>query len=493
MIQSTHLAIDLGAESGRALLGTFNGEVLDIIEIHRFQTGILNLSGGRHWNIYRFYEEILFAIGKARQISKNPLTTIGIDTWGVDYAIVNEDGFISGLPFSYRDNRTINTVEAVSRIVDLRRIYDLTGVQILPFNTLFQLFAAKNGSPNTLAKGSSLLFIPDILNYFLTGIKTTEFTFATTSQLFNPMKMTWENELLALAGIESTDMQQIVQPCTIIGRLNKTSTNQNSFAETLVIAPATHDTASSIAAIPATGSDWAYISTGTWALVGVETKKPIINDLTFRYNITNEGGIEGFRLLKNMMGLWLLQGCRKVWDENKYTYEMLMLMAKEAPQFSYYINPDHTSFFNPPDMPEAIMNYCRVTGQQPPNNKAAMIRGILECLAMKTRVILEQISEATSVQINKIYITGGGINNMLLCKFIADATGLPVIPTFVESTAMGNLLGQLIACSKIKNMDEGRALLRKHMDSLVYFPENNDVWNTAFEKFKEIINKEFSQ
>jgi rhamnulokinase len=346
------------------------------------------------------------------------------------------------------------------------------------------LFASKTKTPDFLTRCKDLLFVPDMLNYWLTGIKTTEFTFATTSQLFNPLKGTWESELLEKIGVSPAIMQQIIPPCTTIAPLRSELANDGNLSKTLVVAPATHDTASAIAAIPATGSNWAYISTGTWALVGIETKNPVINNLTFRYNITNEGGIEGFRLLKNMMGLWLLQGCRKAWGEKDYTYEMMMLMANDAPQFSFFINPDHAGFFNPTSMPAAIEEYCRNRGQQPPQTKAAMIRGILECLALKTRMILDQIAEAVAIGINKIYITGGGIQNTLLCQFIANATGMQVISTFTESTAMGNILGQMIACGNIKNLEEGRALLRRNLNPTIYNPEKQHEWFVAYENFK---------
>lgn len=490
MTISNHLAIDLGAESGRAVLGKYNGLQLHFEEIHRFPTGILELLGKSHWNIYRIYEEIKCAIQKAGQIVNGKLDTIGIDTWGVDYVLFDHDDNMLGLPFSYRDNRTKNVIAEFALLMDLRRVYNLSGIQILPFNTLFQLFAAKQSEHGTLTKSADLLFIPDILNFFLTGIKVTEFTFATTSQLFNTTKRDWENELLQMAGINRDIMQKVISPCTPIGLLRKNSAGTDSLSETLVVAPATHDTASAIAAIPAEGDDWAYISSGTWALVGIEIKEPVINDLTFKYNITNEGGVEGFRLLKNMMGLWLLQRCRKDWGEEDYPYEKLLIMAEEEPPFRFFINPDHAGFFNPDDMPAAIEKYCKDTGQQPPENKAVMVRGIIESLAMKTRMILNQIAEATNKNINRIYLTGGGVHNRLLCQFIANATGLPIISTFAENTAMGNLIGQMIAVGRLQNLAEGRALLKKQFKPTEYSPQQTGEWNDHFEKFKSIITKE---
>jgi rhamnulokinase len=273
MTTSTHLAIDLGAESGRAVLGNFNGSHLNCEEIHRFATGILELSGKSHWNIYRIFEEIKKAIQKAGNMVEDQLDTIGIDTWGVDYALFDNEGNMLGLPFSYRDSRTEHAVAKLGAQFDLRRVYDLTGIQLLPLNTLFQLYSAKQLTPGTLAKTADLLFIPDILNFFLTGIKATEFTFATTSQLFNPTKMDWEWELLQLVGIKPEIMQKVIAPCTPVGLLDKNIGGTGSLSETMVVVPATHDTASAVAAIPASGNDWAYISAGTWALVGVETQK----------------------------------------------------------------------------------------------------------------------------------------------------------------------------------------------------------------------------
>ncbi|MCF8364409.1 MAG: rhamnulokinase [Bacteroidales bacterium] len=490
MIISNHLAIDLGAESGRAVLGNFNGSQIHCEEIHRFPTGILKLSGKSHWNIYRIYEEIKNAIYKAGTMVNGRLDTIGIDTWGVDYALFDNEGNMLGLPYSYRDNRTEHAVLKLGAQLDLRKVYDLTGIQLLPLNTLFQLFAAKQSTPETLAKAADLLFIPDVLNFFLTGIKATEFTMATTSQLFNPAKMDWEWELLQLVGIKPAIMQKVIAPCTPVGFLDKNTGGSGSFSETLVVAPATHDTASAVAAIPASGKDWAFISTGTWALVGVEVKNPVINELTFRYNITNEGGMEGFRLLKNMMGLWLLQRCRKNWGEEDHPYEKLLIIANEAPPFRFFIDPDHYSFFNPDDMPAAIEKYCRNTGQQPPANKAGVVRAIIESLALKTRMILDQIAEATSKNVRKIYLTGGGVHNRLLCQFIANATGLPVISTFAESAAMGNLIGQLIAVGRLKNLEEARALPKKQFESAEYSPQQTEDWYDSYERFKSLINKE---
>jgi len=489
---STHLAIDLGAESAKVFLGTFDGKTLETEEIHRFKTGILTLSGRSYWNIFRFYEEIVFALKKVASQIDLPLTSIGIDTWGVDYVIFKNAEPIPGLPFSYRDIRTAGIVEKVAETVDLQKIYNLTGVQILPLNTFFQLMAAKHQPPGMPASGADLLFIPDIFNYMLTGKKVTEFTFATTSQLYNPVNKNWDKELFEMLGIRTEIMQEILPPCSVIGPLRPELAFDIKLQNTLVVAPATHDTASAIAAITAEGKNWAYISTGTWALVGIESEKPVINNLTYRYNITNEGGMEGFRLLKNMMGLWLVQQCRKAWGEEEFSYEMLMQMAEQARPFSFFINPDYSNFFNPADMPDAIAEYCRKTGQEVPTSKGEIVRGILESLALKTRLILEQISEATSAEINKIYLTGGGVHNTLLCQLTSNATCLPVVATWADSTAIGNLLGQLIACKRVKNLEEGREMLRRNAQPTGYQPENQEKWKLVFEQYQMLINRQKS-
>ena len=489
-MKTTHLAIDLGAESGKAVLGSYNGKKIQFKEIHRFQTGVLSIAGRNYWNIYQFFNEVYRSINKAGKVILEPLTTVGVSTWGVDYGLYKVDGALSGLPYSYRDKRTAYILQNVTSKIDLKRIYDITGVQLLPINTLFQLFAEKEESPEKLSEATELLFIPDIINYMLTGRKATEFTFATTSQLYNPSTKCWDDELFNMLGINKSIMQEVIPPCTNIGKLLSKHTVSPNLSKAMVVAPATHDTASAIAAIPASGNNWAYISSGTWMLAGVESEKPIINELTYKYNITNEGGIEGFRQLKNLMGLWLLQSCRKAWGESEYPYNRMVQMASEAEAFPFFIDPDHAGFFNPESMPDAISRYCNNSGQQPPANEAAMIRGIIESLALKTRLIFEQIAEATSKSIEEIYITGGGTKNSLLCQCIANACNMPVITALAESTAAGNILGQMIACGSINDLDEGREIIRRSCNMMTYYPKDVLQWENAYGQFRKIIESD---
>jgi len=471
MLGSSHLAIDMGAESGKALLGLFDGKTLTVKEIHRFPTGLLTLNGHKHWNIYWFYEEIVTAILKARKEFGTAPETLGIDTWGVDYAIMDPSGRFAGLPYSYRDDRTHNAVEEFSEIITRQHLYDLTGGQILPINTLFQLFAEKKYRPELFTPGSSLLFMPDIFNYLLTGIKATEFTFATTSQLFNPNRNDWEPELFNALGIRSEIMQPVIRPGSVLGKLTKSLAGELSLPDTCVVVPATHDTASAIAAIPADGENWAYISTGTWMLIGVESPSPVINPKGFSHNITNEGGLEGFRILKNMMGFWILNGLRKSWGENEYPYERLMAMASEAGSTDAFIDPDDPMFFNPPDMEQAVIQYLGKSGQSISPARNTLVRCVLVSLALKIKKILDQVSETVNQPIHKVYITGGGVHNTLFCQLVANATGLTVITGYAEGTAMGNIIGQMIAAGKLSNLEEGRSLLKRHCVFKIYSPE----------------------
>ncbi len=492
-MNSTHLAIDLGAESGRAVLGTYDGDTITASEVYRFTTGILNVAGRSHWDIYKLLDGGFAAIHKAGHICCKPLTTIGVSTWGVDYGLYSAKGTLLGLPYSYRDNRTNGVLQSVSHQADLRRIYDITGVQLLPINTFFQLIAEKRENAEKLLEVCDLLFIPDIINYMLTGIKATEFTFATTSQLYNPVKKCWDAELFSMLGISTSIMQQLIPPCTSIGKLLSKHTCSPNLSKAEVVAPATHDTASAIAAIPASGNNWAYISSGTWMLAGVESGNPIINELTYKYNITNEGGIEGYRQLKNLMGLWLLQACRKEWGESEYTYDRIVQMANTADAFTFFIDPDHAGFFNPESMPEAIISYCNKTGQQPPANKPAIARGIIESLALKTHLVFEQIAEATSKTIEEIYIAGGGTKNSLLCQCIANACNMPVVSAMTESTAAGNILGQMKACGSINDLAEGRKIIRRSCNLMTYYPKDVLQWKDAYVRFVEIIEPEFKK
>ena len=481
-------AFDLGAESGRFIFGSLDKKRLRLKEVRRFPTGMLKVAGCWRWNIFGFYSEMKSALQAYAAKSLPRLESIGIDTWGVDYALLDKAGNILELPYTYRDSRTRGMMAKFFKKIPAKRIYQMTGIQFMPFNTLFQLLAMKQWKSALLKDMRHLLFMPDIFNYFLTGRKRTEFTFATTSQLYNPVKRDWEPRLFRALGIPRSIMQKAIAPGTIIGPIKPNICAETGINPMPVIAPATHDTASAIASIPATGRDWAYLSSGTWSLMGIEVSKPILTDQARKYNFTNEGGAcKTFRFLKNITGLWLIQQCAKSWRRNDYG--RLIEQAARAPAFKALVNPDWPEFLNPPDMPEAIRRFCKKTKQAAPKSEAQMIRCILESLALQYRLVLEQLRECSPQPINTIHIIGGGARNGLLCQFTADATGLPVLAGPVEATAIGNIMMQAKALGYVKSLKEIREVVRNSFKPARYTPRQCRQWDEAYERFKRIRNK----
>ncbi len=485
------LCSDLGAESGITVLGTLQDNIIAIKELNRFPNGVINILGHLRWNIIQLYEYVKQGMKVcASEITIQP-ESIAIDTWGVDYGLFAADGNMLGLPYGYRDARTEGTMDDFFKRIPRKRVYELTGIQFMQLNTIFQLFSMIRDKSPLLGVATDLLFMPDIMNYFFTGVKKTEFTFATTSQLYNPRKMNWDDELFSALGISKSIMQEIVHPGTVLGNLIEVVANETGLDQIPVIATASHDTGSAVAAVPAEGNDWAYISSGTWSLIGVETTKPIITDLTLEFNFTNEGGVGGtFRFLKNCMGLWPLQQCRKAWStDQSLSYDELIKMAKAASPFTAFIDPDYPEFLNPPDMPEAIRQYCKQTGQAIPDNPANMTRSLLEGLALKYRFILDQLKRIYPHPINKIHIIGGGTQNRLLCQFTANATGLPVIAGPVEATAIGNILVQAMGLGYVASHAEIRKIIANSFELEKYEPLKIEQWEAAYERFLNIIHE----
>jgi rhamnulokinase len=488
---SIHLAIDLGADSGRAILGRLEGKRLSIEEIHRFPTGVLNIGNGLHWNIYRIFEEIKKALHLCAR--KSVPDSIGIDTWGVDFGLIDACGQLIGLPFSYRDRRTEGAAESFFKKIARYEVYKRTGIQFMEFNSLFQLESMVRDKSPILEIADGILFIPDILNYFLCGEKKTEFTFATTSQIFNPSLIDWDTVLISALGINPSLFQDIMQPGSILGILSPEISKETGIGEVPVIAVASHDTASAVAAVPSYGRDWAYISSGTWSLMGVETDSPVINDESFRSNFTSEGGVGGrWRVLKNISGMWLMQECRRVWGLKGSTpsYDELIREAESARAFTSLIDPDYRGFKTPADMPLAIEKYCRETGQPAPQTRGEIVRSILEGLALKYRCVLEQLCGLYDSEINRIHIIGGGSRNDLLNRFTAEAAGLPVIAGPMEATATGNLLMQAFALGQIGNLDELREIVTLSFETNKYdVSDSRNAWETAYERYREIIKR----
>lgn len=487
------LAFDFGAESGRAVLGTLENDKIYIEEIHRFPTGMLRIDDHLYWNIYRLYEEVLRSLSKCINDQHVQPESIAIDTWGVDFGLLSDDGTFLRLPYAYRDAQNAKGMKHyLENILSPEEIYKRTGISIQPFNSIFQLHAMNMNQDKAFKAATALLFVPDIMNYLLSGIKTTEFSFATTSQLFNPIQMDWDESLLSSVGIVKSTMNPIVPPSTIIGTLKPEIAYAVGSDSIKLIAVCSHDTASAIVAVPAENDDWAYISSGTWSLMGVELESAIINDLSYKYNFTNEGGAENSIIfLKNIMGLWLLQQCRNSWLKSNtvLNYDELISLSLMAPAFKSIIDPDFVGFYNPADMPSAIDEFCVKTSQEAPQNLGEYVRIIMESLALKYRLTLEQLREVTGKQINRIHIIGGGGQNKVLCKFTANATGLHVISGPSEGTATGNILLQAKAQGYIKNLAEIRTVVKNSFLFDEYYPDNTDEWEIAYKKFMKIVDK----
>lgn len=489
MNASHFLAFDLGAESGRTLLGTLQDQKLSVKEISRFPNGMINILGHLHWEIFRLFEEMKNGLELcASELGDQP-DSLAVDTWGVDFALLAEDGTVLGLPFAYRDARTEGMMTEFHKRMPREKLYELTGIQMLPINSLYQLYAMSRLHSPALQTASDILFMPDAFNYLLTGEMASEFTFATTSQLYNPTKGDWEDTVLAALEIPRTTLQDIVAPGTTIGALHASVTRETGLKPIPVIACASHDTGSAVAAVPATGKDWAYLSSGTWSLMGVEVTHPVLTEQAMSCNFTNEGGVEGtFRFLKNIMGLWLVQQCKKSWGrDSPISYEELTRLAESAPPFRFMIDPDDLSFLNPPDMPEAIRLFCDKTGQGAPESRGEIVRCALESLALKYRFVLDQVRQIYPHEIKTIHVIGGGAKNKLLCQFTANATGLPVVTGPTEATAIGNIMVQALAMGQVSSLAEIRTVVRNSFELTRYEPRATESWGQAYHHFTKML------
>jgi rhamnulokinase len=483
------LAFDLGAESGRAVLGTIADRKLSVHEVRRFPNNPLLLSGHIHWNVYALFDEMKAAMREAAAAIGGRPASVGVDTWGVDFGLLAKDGSLLGLPFCYRDHRNAGAMEDYFRLVPRDALYRATGIQFMPFNTLFQIYAMVRERSPLLDAASDLLFMPDLFNFMLTGRRTAEFTIASTSQIVDPRTRRWIPGLFQAMGLSKPLLRDIVDPGTVLGPLTPEMAAATGLRDVPVVATAGHDTAAAVAAVPAQGEDWAYISSGTWSLVGIEAGSPVISARSLSANFTNEGGVGGtVRFLKNVTGLWLLQGCRKAWSaEGAASYDDLARAAADAPPFAALIDPDDPDFLNPPDMPEAIAAYCRRTGQTPPSSKAALVRSLLESLALKYRFVIEELGQIVERPIARIHVIGGGSRNALLCQFTADATGLPVVAGPAEATAVGNILVQALALGHLSSPAEIRAIIRDSFELRTYEPSGPGSWDPAYLRFRGIL------
>lgn len=489
---STHLlAIDLGAESGRGVLGAFERERLVCREIHRFPNGGVRILEREYWDIFRIAAEVKVAVGKAVEAASGErLASIGVDSWAVDFGLVGRSGELIGGVHHYRDSRTEGVMERVFSVVPAAEIYRLTGVQFLPFNTIYQLVALKEAEPRLLAAADTLLMVGELITYFLTGERVAEFTNATTTQLFEAEAKRWSERLFTALDLPREIMPAVVPAGTRVGPLLRAVAEETGAHGAAVVLPAVHDTGSAVAAVPGEGENWAYISSGTWSLVGLELPEAILTEESRSLNISNEGGVFGtYRFLKNVMGLWLIQECRRAWQREGYDedYAALARLAQEAEPLVAHIDPDDPRFFRPGEMPARILAYLKERGQPLPASRGALVRCILESLALKYRYVLEQLQKASGRSVDVIHIVGGGARNELLNQMTADATGCTVIAGPYEATAVGNLIVQGIGLGLIEDLKAARALVRRSFPVATYAPQRSAAWDEAYARFCELI------
>jgi rhamnulokinase len=479
------LAFDLGAESGRAMLGTLEGGVLGVREIHRFANEPVRQNGSLQWDILHLWQEMRRALERN---GGTRLESLGVDSWGVDYALIGEQGNLIENPYHYRDTRTSGAMESVFERMSRDRIYAITGIQFLPINTIYQLYAACRATPDLVDAARALVTIPDLLNYWLTGELTAEYTVATTTQFIDARTRTWATRMLDEIGLPTRLLQPLVEPGTMLGPLQ--ASVSAAFAGTPVVAPACHDTASAVASVSATGST-AFLSSGTWSLLGTELCDPVITSRALALNFTNEGGVcRTTRLLKNIGGLWLLQSCRRHWKSQgqDLPYESLIAGASDDRlAFRSLIDPDYAPFLNPIDMPATIAEYCRMTGQPEPESPTAFARAILESLAFKYRAVLESLEELTGRRFDEIRIVGGGARNRLLKQWTADATGRSVTAGPAEATALGNIGLQMIATGAVGSLSEARAVIDRSFPVERFEPIAADRWDAQYRRFQQYV------
>lgn len=488
MSKNHFLAFDLGASSGRAMLGSLENGKLQLTEIHRFKNQMTRIHGSYYWNIYKLFDELKAGLKKCISEFNVQPTSIGVDTWGVDYSLVSESGQLIGLPFAYRDHRTDNAIEDFFKVLPKKETYQLSGIQFMQFNTLFQLFASKQEKHSRLNIAESLLFTPDTLNYLFTGVKKNEYTIASTSQLLKPGKAEWETKLFNAAGVDQSLVEEIVQPGEEVGKILPEIQEDTGSKEIPCIAVASHDTASAIASVPANGGNWAYLSSGTWSLLGIESDEPLVSEKILEMNFTNEGGVEGTtRFLKNIMGMWLIQECKRIWDEEEeLEWPEIVALCKTAEPFKYLINPDDGVFLNPGNMPKAIQEYCKNTNQEVPETKGEIARCIYDSLALKYKFTIKQIESVTGKTIEKLHVIGGGANNVMGNQLIADAIGIPVFAGPSEATATGNIMLQAKAAGAVKDLAEIRQVIKNSFEIIEYTPNSKADINKAYKRFEAL-------
>jgi len=483
--EANYIAVDLGAESGRVMLGRIADGRLTLEQVHRFGNGPVQEQGTLRWDFQKLLSEIKTGIGKAAKTADGKVAGIGVDTWGVDFGLLGADGKLLENPYHYRDSRTNGVMDKAFALMPKRRVYENTGIQFMQLNSLYQLLAMRMADSEVLAKTDRLLFMADLISYFLCGKAFGEYTLASTSQMMDMKTGQWSKPIFDELALPMKIMPKVIMPGTVVANLTSSVAKEIGCGKIPVIAVGSHDTASAVLGVPASGDRWAYLSSGTWSLMGVELPSAIVNDKTFQYEFTNEGGVENtIRLLKNIMGLWLVQECKRQWQREgqDLSYTELTQMATQAKPFFGYINCDNSDFLAPGDMPARINKCLSDTGQKTTQDKGQMVRLVLESLALKYRRVLSAIEDVTGSAVEVLHIVGGGIQNELLCQFTADATGRKVITGPIEATASGNILMQAKATGQVQSIAEAREVIRNSFEMKEYRPQNTALWEEQYRK-----------
>jgi rhamnulokinase len=495
MAEKAYLAVDVGASSGRHVLGFFDGNQIRLEEAYRFDNAPVEVLGRLYWDLLNQWTHVRQGLCAAGAKSGGEITSVGVDTWGVDFGLLDRNDELLGNPYHYRDARTNGIMEQAFAQVPREEIFRHTGLQFMQFNTLYQLYALKLGNSPLLEAAAALLMMPDLFHWLMTGIRSNEMTDASTSQFYNPLQGNWARELLEKFGLPIGILGPITPPGTTLGPLQANLAAEAGLGDTQVVLPGTHDTASAVLAVPAASKpgarpDWCYISLGTWALMGIESPRPVVTDQVLQLGFTNEGGVGGTtRLLKNITGLWLVQECRRVWNQSgeNLSWEDLNRMGATAAPWAAFVNPDAHEFLAPRDMPEAIREFCRRSGQPVPGDKGAVLRCALESIALKFRQVLSLCEELCGGRIETIHIVGGGTRNRQLCQMAADACGRRVLAGPVEATATGNLMMQAVAAADVASIAQAREVIRRSFAVEEYTPQNTAAWEEAYSRFLKIF------
>ena len=482
------LAFDFGASSGRAIVGVFDGEKIELREVHRFSNAPVTINGTVYWDVQRLFFEIKQGILKAKE--DGGFDSIGIDTWGVDFGLLRKDGTLIENPVHYRDKRNDGMAEFAKKYMSHEEMYDITGIQFMDFNTVFQLLSLKENRPYILEEADTLLFMPDLLSYFLSGVKSTEYSIATTSQMVDLKTRDWSDKIINDLGLKKDILTPIVATGTIIGQLSDEICEELGVPKADIVSVASHDTQSAITAAPCEYEDFAFISCGTWSLFGTEVKEPVLNEASKKLNVTNEGGYDySIAFLKNICGLWLIQESRRQWirEGKEYSYAELEKMALECEPFKCFIDPDAPEFATMGNLPQRVKDYCKKTNQYVPQTVGEIMRCIYESLALKYRLTFDGIMECTGKIYDRIHVMGGGTKDKLLLQMTAQSCNVDVYGGPIEATALGNIAIQFMSSGVIEDIKQARKIIARGENLKLYTPTDRDEWEKAYEAFKEIV------